>query len=167
MNLRPDAILVPTVKHTGTRYLLSLLGNSKAKLRNDGEVDRGSNYNLVHSHFDKRTEHIRRLSKSHKTVIPLRHPAFVAVSWKKRKQGSFLKEWLNICEGFYFPLETKPFDELEDYVGFELNRHQNVLNSIGEYPEKHSLDAARQYLGDLWSDVEVALDTDIAKQFYP
>lgn len=168
MNLSPEsltsAILLPTVKHTGTNFTLGVLGGRPTKIDKNGNVQNPW-ADVVMSHFDKRTPHIKEYARHIKTVIPLRHPALVAVSWKKRKQSGWLAEWLNMCEveGFYFPMETKPFDELEEFIGAKVNRLDTVINSIGEYDEKKNLTTARDFLGSDWVDVEIALNTEAGR----
>jgi len=151
---------------------LAVLGNKYTKLRYDGAgVKRGkADSVLVQAHFDdERTETIIDLSRTMKTVIPLRHPAFVAVSWRKRNEDNFLQQWLRMCwvpQAFYFPLETKPFDELQEYTGVTLNRQVGMVNSLGKYPEKQDLQTARDFLGDEWGDVQTALNSPIGRKFY-
>jgi hypothetical protein len=111
---------------------------------------------------------IHKISEMLPTVIPLRHPALIATSFKKRKQGGYVKEWMRMCEieGFHFPLETKPYDELEEYLGRPVVRDDTVVNSIGEYPEKDSIQSAKAYLGIDWVNVEAMLATPIGQRFY-
>ena len=153
-----------------------------AKLQRNGRVcidnkfcNNGTHtYNLINGHFDVRADTLIEMSKHMKTVIPLRHPALIAVSWKKRPKdinhrGTFLDEWMKMCEvenAFHFPLEIKPFDALEAFTGIEIIRHDKLINSIGNYPEKESLQTAKNFLQDDWALVEIALNTPIGRKFY-
>lgn len=179
---KTDAILVPTVKHTGTHYLMYLLRGQYAKLLHDGRVcinkkycNNGTHtYKLLNGHFDVRADTLIEMSRHMKTVIPLRHPALIAVSWKKRPkdqhhQGTFLDEWMKMCEvenALHFPMETKPFDALEAFTGIQVIRHDTMTNSIGNYPEKENLKTIQNFLKDDWLLVEQALNTSIGRKFY-
>jgi len=180
---KTDAILVPTVKHTGTHYILKVLKNNNAKLGRCGRVClsgkrpcmlKDHKYELIHGHFDERADTIIEMSKYMKTVIPLRHPALVAVSWKKRPKDhnhktTFLEEWLKMCEvdnAFHFPLETMPFDKLAEFTGKPVKRTRERIHSIGDYPEKESLKTIQNFLKDDWLLVEQALNTSIGRKFY-
>ena len=179
---KTEALLVPTVKHTGTHYIMRVLGYNYAKLLRDGKVcikkkpctKHLHTYDIINGHFDERADTLIEMSKHMRTVIPLRHPAFVAVSWKKRPtdinhRGTFLDEWLKMCEvdnAFHFPLETMPFDKLAEFTGMELNRTKQRIHSIGDYPQRKDLQTARNFLQDEWALVEQALDTSIGRKFY-
>ena len=111
------------------------------------------------------------LANRFKTVIPLRHPALIAVSHKKRDPNAgtgFLHKWTQMTQipAFHFPMETKPFDALEVYLEREVRRNEVTLGSIGEYKEKNSLKQARAFLGRDWWAVEAALDTEIGEWYY-
>ncbi len=154
--------------HSGTHYMCDVLGLSPGvDTFHPGENKEGHLY--VHTRF----EDAINLSKKHKTVVPLRHPGFIAVSWKKRgtakrKHLSLWDQWsrLDEAEGFFFPIENKPFDELEDYVGFPVNRKVGVVASVGDYAEKKNVDTAKKYLGKDWELVEQMLSTDVGKRYY-
>jgi len=177
-----DAILIPTVKHTGTHYLIDILHGRYAKLLKDGRVcinkqsctKKNHNYNLLTAHFDIRADVLIEMSKTMKTVIPLRHPALIAVSWKVRPkdqhhQGTFLDEWLRMCEvenALHFPMETRPFDALKAFTGIDVYRHDKTINSRGNYPEKENLKTMQNFLKDDWLLVEQALTTSIGRKFY-
>ena len=159
-------ILLATIKHTGTNYCFSVLNRERTRLTRDGLIEHDAD--ILWSHFDIRTPYVLELSKRMKTVIPLRHPARIAISWRKRGQTGWLKEWMRMGEvedAFYFPLETKPFDELEEFTGFTLNRHDEVINSIGDYRERDLVSMGR-YLGDEWGDVFTALETPVGRKIY-
>jgi hypothetical protein len=132
-------------------------------------------YDIITGHFDiERTETLIEMSKHLKTVIPLRHPAAIATSWKKREgrpnhKTTWYDQWLNMCEvenAFHFPLETKPFSELEKFTGTRVYHYDQVMASIGDYPEKKDLKTMRDFLGKEWSFVEKALNTNIGRRFY-
>ena len=71
-------------------------------------------------------------------------------------------------DAFFFPMETKPFDEFEEYLGHKLNnRDTAVVGTSGDYPEKDSFKSMRAYVGeDEWVCVRAALKTDIGRRFY-
>jgi hypothetical protein len=167
-----DQILVPAVQHSGSYYLVHLLGGVSSKLKQDGMVS-PLGKRVIHGHYDCRHAVIKELSKRIKTVIPVRHPAMIAVSWKKRgpkqwRTDNFLIQWqrMHDIDGFLFCIEQKPFDRLEEYLGTEVNRTDAVIHSIGDYPEKQNLETARDFLADDWSLVTQALDTPIGRKFY-
>ena len=142
--------------HTGTHYICEVLGldmgTQAAHIRREGAIESVQGY---------------------KVVMPLRHPALVAVTFKKRgwaeRNGwSWLEQWqrLDDVQGFFFPIETKPFDDLEAYVGYSVDRIEQPVASLGNYPEKQSLDAAKSYLASEWADVEKALCTNVGSEYY-
>jgi hypothetical protein len=131
-------------------------------------------YDLINAHFDERADTLIEMSKHMKTVIPLRHPALIAVSHKKREGQPrhdipWYIQWDKMCEvenAFHFPLETKPFDELEEFTGMKVKRIDGVIHSIGNYPEKKDLKTMRDFLQKDWDFVEKALKTNIGQRFY-
>jgi hypothetical protein len=160
---------------------MKALGGNYAKLGLDGKVKyrkfpikKGKpDYDLIHGHFDVRGPTLVEASHKMTTVIPLRHPALIATSWKKRgparkRTPTFLEQWMYMCEatGFLFPLETKPFEALADYTNLRVRPLDKVVNSIGDYDEKRDLQAIKNFLGRDWALVEAALDTEIGRRFY-
>jgi hypothetical protein len=90
------------------------------------------------------------------------------VSWKKREESGWIDQWRNIDRihnPFFFRIEEMPLDELEEFLGFEVNRKPVHIGSLGDYPEKASLDAAKRYLGDEWRYVEEALKTEAGHDY--
>ena len=163
-------IIVPTVQHSGTHYLLNVIRKPVGKLCLSGKV---KDRYVIHGHLDKRTEKLLELSKGRRTVIPLRHPALIAVSWKKRgparwRTPTFLDQWKRMDEfdAFFFPLEEKPYKALEEYLRLDVVRVDKRVNSIGDYPERNDLQTARDFLKDDWALVEQALNTKIGSQYY-
>jgi hypothetical protein len=160
-------ILVTSVKHTGTNYLLSVLG-SEERIRTDRQGKRKSpDADAIWAHINEPIA--KTLSTELKTVIPLRHPMNVAISWKKRGESGWLDHWMMMDEftdAFFFPLEAKPFDELQEFTGLDLNRHDKRIRSIGEYPERNDLVAAGYFLGKEWGDVFKALQSTIGSKYY-
>ena len=76
--------------------------------------------------------------------------------------AKFWRQWQRLGEldAFRFPIEAMPFDELDEFMGFEVFRGVGREGTIGEYPEKHDIRLAKKALGDLWRYVEMALDTE-------
>ena len=164
-----ERILVASVRHSGTRTLLSVIGLPHAKIRANGDIDSGGfDRDVAIAHLDQRTAQLVDMSCNMKTVIPLRHPAMIAVSWKKRdtskySDGSFLEQWQRIPEmvnPFFFGIKEMPFDDLEDYLQMSVNRKRFCIGSIGDYPEKSDLASAKRFLGDDWWMVEQAMDAE-------
>jgi hypothetical protein len=166
-------VLLPSVQHSGSYYVANVICEGKpSHLRRNGEIARKKTH-VIHGHYDVRHEVFKELSRRIKTVIPVRHPALIAVSWKKRgpaqwRTDNFLTQWnrMHEIDGFLFPIEQKPFDELEDYLGAKVNRLDRVIHSIGEYNEKRDLETARNFLGSEWALVQEALQTPIGRKFY-
>ena len=170
-----DCIIVPSVQHTGMHFLREVLGGRQAKMRFDDLTIRYSEklprpYEIIHGHFDNRTPLLKALSDTRKTVIPLRHPMKVAVSWKKRgaeerRTPTFLDQWLRMDEfsnAFFFPLEVKPFTALEKYIGRPVIRTTEIYGAQEyDYP-----DDVEAFLGGDMFLVELALKTKIGKRFY-
>ena len=69
-------------------------------------------------------------------------------------------------EAFYFPLDSKPFRNLAQYTGRELNIHDKALNSLGDYPERKNIKTALAFLEKDVGDVIDALDTPIGRKYY-
>jgi hypothetical protein len=179
---RPDAILVPTIQHSGTHYIMRCLNYNYAKLDRDGMIKVNKvpcsmlthTYDLINGHFDTRADTLVEMSRHMKTVIPLRHPALIAVSHKKREgwprhEIHWHDQWLKMCEvenAFHFTLEDKPFVELEKFTGMKVHRFDKVVRSLGDYPEKKNLKTIRDFLKEEWDFVEKALNTKIGRRFY-
>ena len=74
----------------------------------------------------------------------------------------FWRQWQRMCEldAFRFPIETRPFDDLSEFIGRKIKSNNAVYASIGNYPEKEDIQLAKRTLGDLWRYVEMALDTE-------
>lgn len=168
-------VFSPTIHHSGSNFIRRCIGNKpqiKIHGRKRPQILPGM---LITAHFRHDTDGAMplylRLAKRFPTVIPLRHPAMIATSHKKRdpKAGTlWLYKWVQMCQvpAFHFPIETMPFDELEEYLGRKVRRDRDPVKTIGDYPEKHSLEAARKFLKDDWWAVEAALNTDIGRKYY-
>jgi hypothetical protein len=169
-----DAFLV-SVQHTGTRYLNTCLsdGYGSWAMTDKGKIDsRPEGRGILHTHLGTQTVgRIRRLKKL-PVVIPLRHPARVATSWKyygSPASGDWLERWKLMDlfpDAFFFPMESKPFTRLDAYLGREVTRKEGIIGSIGPYPEKKSMVSMQQYLEDQWAEVEEALATEVGRRFY-
>jgi len=180
--LKTDCIVIGSVQHSGTYFLTWTVGRNpgRAKIKadncqiiipnaKDGRAQ--SEYVSIHGHFDHRTELLKELAKTRKMVIPLRHPALIAVSWKargedgNRRTPTFLDQWVRMDEfpdAFFFTMEEKPFDDLETYLGRPVNRIKRYVNKMDyEFPTN-----VLEYLGDDRHLVEKALQTDVGKRFY-
>jgi hypothetical protein len=171
--MKTTVVFSPTMHHSGSNSLRYILGGEVEKLRDERiKIRKGM---TLAAHF--RWNHpesvplFRKYAERYKTVIPLRHPALIGVSHKKRNDDAhsiWVYEWMQMMQvpAFHFPIETMPFDELEAYLGRDVRRHTKPMKSIGDYPEKESLEAARDFLGDAWWTVEWCLNTDIGKKYY-
>ena len=164
------------MQHSGTHFIRNCIGGRCAKLTVKNDVrprDKRKPFQLVHAHFDERTDALHHWAIGRKVVIPIRHPAKIAVSWNKRddhrkRTPTFLDQWVRMDEfdAFFFPLEEMPFNELEEYLGQSVNRARKPLGTIGNYDEKKNLQAMREFLKDDWELVESALETNIGRKFY-
>ena len=126
----------------------------------------------ITAHLNSRDwSNVKRLSSLMPTITSLRHPARIILSHLARREregrkfdecgAKFWREWQRLCKlrAFRFPLEVMPFDELEEFIGRPVNRIDRVIRSVGDYPEKHDMELARERLKHLWEYVEYALDT--------
>jgi len=174
-------IVIGSVQHSGTHFIRRAIGGTCAKLTVKNDVrprDKRKEFQMVHAHFDERTDALHHWASGNKVIIPLRHPAAVAVSWKKRpdhrkRTPTFLDQWKRMDEfdAFFFPLDennltSMPFDELEEYLGRSVSRSSKTAGSIGDYKEKKNLQAMRDFLQEDWALVEEALQTHIGWKFY-
>lgn len=170
--LNPDPerdILVVSVRHTGTHFIERALGGRSCKLESARQHKGG----VIQAHFyEHMMPKIMAFNKVLKTVVPLRHPLLIATSWEKRGKPpatGFYREWQRMgqIDAFFFPLDTMPFDELEEFTGKPVIRDTSVINSIGDYPEKHSLEAAREFITkESLTLVEQMLATPIGQRYY-
>jgi hypothetical protein len=173
-------IFTPTIHHSGSNFIRKCVDVPYVKMQPDGPKVpfNQATHQQITAHFIAYSDsympgYIKLASRPDvKTVIPLRHPAMIAVSHKKRDSSAgtgFLYKWFLMCQipnAFYFPIETMPFDELEDFLGRKVNRSTKPLKTLGDYPEKESLEAARKFLKDDWWAVEAALNTDVGQKYY-
>lgn len=172
---RDTDVALPSVQHSGSFYVANVIAKrNPSHMRQTGEIVRKNRQShVIHGHYDMRHRVYRELATRIKTVIPVRHPALIAVSWKKRgpkqwRTENFLVQWerMHDIDGFYFCIEDKPFDELERYLGANVHRTTNVMHSIGDYDEKRSFETAKNFLGKDWGLVQRALDMPIGRKFY-
>lgn len=182
---REGDILVPAVKHSASTYLCNVIQEGKPSVLRPNRQLVHKETTVIHCHpYDDTMHLIHQMAAELPTVIPLRHPAFIAVSWKKRERDraarqrpplpksmmlrNFLLQWERIheIEGFHFCVEQHPFGELEDYLGVTVNHTTNVIHSIGEYDEKRDFVTAKDFLGKDWALVEKALDMPLGRKFY-
>lgn len=111
-------IVMPAVRHTGSQFLLGLLGN-RITLRGSGD-------GVVFDHtYDGHMPHFRRWLESVDTVvIPLRDPEMVARSWAKRGEHKHWEmQWRNL---FWFD----QFDPL--YVCIDHPEREVQLQAVSE-----------------------------------
>ena len=163
-----------SVRHTGTRFLFDVLGlEYDVNHLHAFELYKaqGKSIRAISSHTSRQRSH--DVVRYYKTVVPLRHPALVATSWKKYDEdGNWLKEWQKLdalTDVFFFPIEQLPYDALEEFVGFSVNRDVEIKvkrHTMGDYPEKKSIESAKDYLGSQWGSVEMALSSGVGKRFY-
>lgn len=168
-------IALPSVQHSASYYVANVIeGRNPSHMRQTGEIVRKKgNSRVIHGHYDMRHAVYLELSRRIKTVIPVRHPAKIAVSWKKRgprqwRTENFLVQWerMHEIDGFHFCIEDKPFDELEQYLGTKVYRTDELIHSIGYYDEKKDFVTAKDFLGKDWALVEKALDMPLGRKFY-
>lgn len=181
-----SCIFTPTIHHSGSNFIRKCVNADHVKMNpSPSKQDPSFRKNVtirdggqITAHFIAYQDYYMpmyiNLAKNPdvKTVIPLRHPAFIAVSHKKRDIHAgthFLYKWFLMCQipnAFYFPLETMPFDELEDFLGKKVYRSTKPLKTLGDYPEKKNLEAAKKFLDDDWWAVDAALRTNIGQHYY-
>ena len=174
-----SVIFTPTIHHSGSNFIRHCVGPDYVKWRPNRKVpitravDQQITAHFIAYEDGYMPQYIALANNPNvKTVIPLRHPALIAVSHKKRHEESgahFLYKWILMCQipnAFYFPIETMPFDELEAFLRKKVSRNRKPMRTLGDYPEKRSLDAAKTFLKDDWWAVGAALNTDIGRRYY-
>lgn len=92
-----NVIAMPTMMHTGTRFMLRNLTNvaysSEDSLDQDLKTRIPSMNTFIHMHMiEEVSDVVVRIAKNHKTLIPLRDPARICESWKRREGKKY---WAN------------------------------------------------------------------------
>lgn len=150
-------MFLASVQHTGTHYM------QRCFIR--GEVE--------HAHFYPKNK--KRICRATDVIIPLRHPVAVAISWMKRGKQGFVLEWLRMQwakSPLFFPLENKPWKELEALSDFEIVRRADRATNLEDYPERIAwetgdIDTVKNYLGEQWYVCQNLLKSDpIASRYY-
>ena len=123
MSRREPLIYCPTIPHTGTHFIRD-------------HLLAGHNTHVEHIWPESKFDWLPRLtqyaSKGYPIVVPLRHPAEVALSWKRRRKDPLelptwwrtLVDYVNPYDPFYLPLDgarrNGALELLSDALGAEL-----------------------------------------------
>lgn len=189
MTARADnVVLVASIQQSGTHTLRAIVKGEGYRriMRKPGQFNLARPGDLLHSHFwDRDYGHIVKYSSIYPTVIPLRHPTAVALSWharhKAHRRNQLQAEWDNLADfdekhgehAFYFAMERYPLDELEQYLGTGVHRQVPRLGVIGPYPEKRlwengEIEQLRRTEAE-WAvgfGAETVRDNPVARRFY-
>lgn len=121
-------ILVPTIRHTGSHFILDLLGSDVGCAKNPGQQD-GTPGEIIWDHVDANLKFFADLGSRHPMVIPLRHPKVAAASWRGRGKDQkvmishfrMVLDHLDPLDPLYLPIDS------EDRTHF-LNEIRNELD---------------------------------------
>lgn len=137
-------ILVASVRHTGTHFMLRCLGGDdfREKTGYINSLEDSFSGSLIRAHFYKKNfDRIQKLAPYMPIVIPTREKADVVASWERRghdmesleRQWDMFEFFADKAERkmrfspFIFPMDTKPFDALEEFLGRKVNRDTSVI----------------------------------------
>ena len=119
-------IIVPTVRHSGSHFVVDLLGHDIAKTIPWKQVHTAKPNDLIFDHISPyKVDVMIPLINNHLTIIPLRHPYVIAKSWDDRKKDKAdliqsietLVNDIDPLEPYYLPLDVP---DRQDYLD-ELN----------------------------------------------
>ena len=119
-------IIVPTIRHSGSHFLVDLLGYDINKTLPWGQAHKATDDSLIFDHISPyKVDIMLPLIRDNLTVIPLRHPFVVAKSWIDRKKdlSELVAAWetlvyeIDPLEPYYLPLDV---EDRQDYLD-ELN----------------------------------------------
>ena len=100
-------ILIPTIQHTGSHFVVGLFGIDVGRAKRPG-MQSGEPNEVIFEHVERNTEAVLHLAARHPTIIPLRHPKVVAKSYLSRN-----KTEQTMCDNFRIVVER--FDPLNPY----------------------------------------------------
>lgn len=109
-------IIVPTIRHSGSHFVVNLLGYDIKQTFNWKQAGKARPDSLIFDHISPhRIGIITGLVSKHLTIIPLRHPFLIEKSWDDRNKDkedlyqSFktLINDIDPYEPFYLPLDTR------------------------------------------------------------
>ena len=115
-------IIVPTVRNTGSHFLVDLLGYDINKALPWKQSHNATEDSLIFDHISKYNTHFSLpLIRENLTIIPLRHPVLVAKSWNDRKRDTaeLVDSWevlvneIDPLEPYYLPLDVL---DRQDYL---------------------------------------------------
>ena len=135
---------LPTVKHTGSNFVLSLLGGEYLNIKR-GYVGEGV-------YFDHLWPHKRGLWKplldQMPCIVPLRHPDAVAGTWAARNRdlNDLIREWRELewlsanYAPYFLPVDTSDRDQhlqrINEGLGLSLKTDWEPVRSKGSAPVK-------------------------------
>lgn len=178
---------VVSIKHSGTHTMRAIVAGLKyreklRKLPQFGKAKEGDNCQV---HFEPlyKNEILKWREAFGNMIVPLRDPRAMCLSWYMRRRqesqvGNFIEEWrcmvdvLSQVDHFIFPMEIAPYDELEKYLGQPVHRIDQVLGTMGDYPEKQLLrdgkhDELRKMIGQPYKHAMKLVQSDpIASKYY-
>ncbi len=147
-----DVLLMPTVRHTGSLFMVNLFRRHGFKRVGYKGVPEGKTLIFDHT-YDTHMKYLDNMAQEFPTVvIPIRDPMACARGWSKRSESfkHFFEQWDNLLsfdkyDPFYIPLvhpeKDKYLDSLSRHIGLELktewgriNTSQNPLNT--EIPDE-------------------------------
>lgn len=134
-----SVIVVPTVHHTGTKFVYNDLLGALSELSPQGpedvmqltrkEIEERPFRQKVRIHCEECfVGNLRKWCKEFPSIVPLRHPRTMAKAWKFRdksldwlnKQWGVLQEEVDIYEPLYLPLDVPDRDLYLSRINFSL-----------------------------------------------
>jgi hypothetical protein len=126
-------IIVPTIRNTGSRFVLHMLGvpvPRQADLLTWRGSNRATEDSIIFDHIFPHQKHIfLPLIRDHLTIVPLRHPYLTAKSWDDRghDKADLVAMWrvlvtdIDPLNPYYLPLDV---DNRADYL-------ENIIENTG------------------------------------
>ena len=118
-------IRVPTIRHSGSHFLVDLLGADINKTIVWAQIKNANEDSVIFDHIaPTKAKFIIPLIKEHLTLIPLRHPYLIEKSWDDRQKDK---------DDLYSALETL-INEIDPYRPYYLpldaQDRESYLNAI-------------------------------------
>jgi len=138
-------IIVPTIRNTGTHFLLNLLG-----IKPKGMLWTEQEYGVTYGHIDPAYKDIYLpLIENNTTIIPLRHPLVVARSWQSRGGNilELVETWEHLVNDIdpmnpcYLPIDSEYrvgyLNALNISAGLYLKTDWEPVGSTGNHELRH------------------------------
>ena len=160
-----DSIVIPSIQHTGTKFVASMFDGYCWKSLNEDWHERS----VFVGHISPgQINNVKTKMLQHRAIVPLRHPFLVAESWKRRGKSiaelvdnfRLLVNEVDPLNPFYIAIDGEDREEHLSYINSQLDLNLktdwSVVNSVsGTYNLNYKDLEADPIIVDLVDEIEV------------